>query len=393
MSELNVPPMLWLVGFQMALYALAWALFGALLKEERAPAVHWGAFLLLCGVVMLLAGARGEPRHWLFYNGANVVSLVAFALMRRGTERFVHLPSSDREQLVVLLLLCGAVAAVGPSEARASWRVVLSYGGQAYLLLRTIVASWRPLRAEFGRGTSFAIGIPGLLIGAMLATLSIRQALDFAHPVEMQRNTGASYALMYYYLGGVALFNFGFMVMLTQRLVLKLREASRQDPLTTLMNRRALDEALQRQWRGFVRHRRAFAVLLVDIDHFKRINDSHGHAAGDAVLVGVAAQLSHHARATDAVGRFGGEEFLLLLADVDAAEALRSAERLRQRVADRPLVAEGLALPVRVSIGVALADDGDADVDAVVARADRALYRAKAAGRNRCEFGALEAAS
>jgi len=386
MTDLNVPPMLWLVGFQMSLYAVAWALCGTLLREDRVAVVHWGAFLLLAGVTFMLAGARGEPRQWVHYNGANVVSLFAFAAMRRGTERFMRLPGSDREQAIVLLLTAAVVAAVGAGEDQASLRIVLTYGGQAYTLLRTMWTVRRAMQAEFGRGTLLAIVGPGVLLSGMLAMLSLRQALDFAHPMEMQRNTGSSYALMFYYLGGAALFNFGFMVMLTQRLVLTLRHASRRDALTGLYNRRALDEALQRHWQA--RSRRPFAVLLLDIDHFKRINDTLGHAAGDQVLSQVARGLQRQLRPGDTVGRIGGEEFLLLLADVDEAHAaLQFAETLRESIEALAVQAGGQTLAVSASIGVALTTPDDVDTDGLIARADRALYRAKAAGRNRSALG------
>ena len=311
------------------------------------------------------------------------LSLLAFAAMRRGTERFMHLPDSDREQAAMLLLVAGAIALVGPDESEASWRVVLAYGGQAYIVMRTMWTTRRALHVEFGWRTLVAIVGPGVLIALMLLTLALRQALDFEHPVEMQRNVATNYALMYYYLGGTALFNFGFMVMLTQRLVVQLRHVSQRDALTGLFNRRAVDIEVQRQWERFQRHHRSFAVLLVDIDHFKRINDTRGHAAGDEVLAQVAALLESHARSTDAVGRIGGEEFLVLLPDVDAAEALRSAERLRVLVEERELRARGEPLTVTVSVGIALARPGDPRAEAMIARADEALYRAKAEGRNR----------
>ena len=334
---------------------------------------------------MLLAGGRTEPRQWIHFNGANVLSLIAFALMRRGTELFMKLPTRDREQALMLLFTGGVVAALGPGTENASWRTVLTYGGQAYILLRTMATVRRPMAAEFGRGALLGIVGPGLVIGAMLATLSIRQILDFAHPVEMQRNSASSYDLMYYYLGGVALFNFGFMVMLTQRLVLDLRHASRRDPLTGLYNRRAIEEQLRGRWDKFSRKREPLALLLVDVDHFKQINDTLGHAAGDQVLAQLAAQLQRQA-AGQAVARIGGEEFLLLADAAQAGAALAQAEALRERVAGQDFDAGGRRLKVSVSIGVALAGTDDADVDALMARADRALYRAKAAGRNRSEM-------
>ncbi len=388
MAGFEISPMLWLVGFQMALYALAWGLIGTLLREERSPMLHWGAFMLLNGATMLLGGARGEPRQWIYYNGANVLSLVAFAALRRGIERFLRLPSSDREQALMLLLICGTLALLSPSADTASWRVVLAYGTQSYVMLRTFTRAWAPLQAEFGAATRLALGIPGVLIGAMLAWLALRQAFDWQHPNEMQRSNAASYLLMYYYLGGLALFNFGFMVLITQRLVLGLRRASRRDALTGLANRLALDEALERHWQQFRRRSRGFAMLLVDIDHFKQVNDTWGHPVGDVVLAQVGERLRRLARATDAVGRMGGEEFLLVMGEVTPEQARQSAERLRRAFDEQPVKAGNRELPLRVSVGVALAEAADTGAAAVLERADRALYRAKAGGRNRVELAA-----
>jgi len=375
--------MLWLVGFQMGLYALAWVMLSVLLREDRGAVAHWGVFMLLIGAVMLLAGARGEPRAWIFYNGANVLSLVAFAVVRRGIERFMRVAGHDLEQVAMLALVGGAVALIGAGEEEAALRVVLTYGGQGYFMLRAIWAIRRPLRAEFGIGAQLAIVVPGVLIALMLGMLSLRQALDFGNPVEMQRNVSSNHALMYYYLGGTALFNFGFMVLLTQRLVVKLQQSSRRDALTGLFNRRVLDEETRRMWQRYRRRSTPFAALLVDIDHFKQINDTLGHAAGDAVLTHLAAKFQEQARATDVVGRLGGEEFLFLLPDVAAHDAERFAERLRRAVEETRV--RGVQAPVTISVGVAAVSAGDEGPGPVLARADSALYRAKTAGRNRVE--------
>jgi diguanylate cyclase (GGDEF)-like protein len=383
--ELNISPMLWLVGFQMGLYAFAWFLCSLLLKEDRQAVAHWGVFLLLVGAVMLLAGARGEPRHWIFYNGANVLSIIAFAVVRRGIELFARVPKHDLEQVAVVVVAGGAIALLGPQEENASWRVVLTYGSQAYLMLRTMWTVRRALRLEFGRVTFVAIVVPGVLISLLLAALALRQIVDFARPLEMQRNTAANYWLMYYYLGGAALFNFGFMVLLTQRLVVKLQHTSRRDALTGLFNRRALDEELERTWQRHLRIHEPFAVLLADIDHFKQINDTHGHPAGDRVLSSVAHLLQSHARGTDVVGRIGGEEFLIVLPNSNVNDAERFAERLRGLVEGQAVRAGAQSLRATISVGIARVQGDDASVEAVIARADGALYRAKASGRNRVD--------
>jgi len=121
---------------------------------------------------------------------------------------------------------------------------------------------------------------------------------------------------------------------------------------------------------------------MADLDHFKRINDSHGHLVGDRILRDVATRMSTGARNSDVVGRYGGEEFLIIFdaAPLDVAREL--AERIRLRVMADPFVEQATELAVTVSLGVAQARDDD-DVDSLTARADRAMYTAKRAGRNR----------
>jgi diguanylate cyclase (GGDEF)-like protein len=148
------------------------------------------------------------------------------------------------------------------------------------------------------------------------------------------------------------------------------------DELTGIANKRGLNQRLQLLGAEGERGRR-FAVAMVDIDHFKKLNDTYGHAEGDRVLRLVAQTLQHAVRKTDFVARFGGEEFCVLFTDVDGPTALQLAERLRATVA---------ALPERVtaSFGVALCSDPSrADVAALLESADQALYRAKRAGRNK----------
>jgi diguanylate cyclase (GGDEF)-like protein len=131
------------------------------------------------------------------------------------------------------------------------------------------------------------------------------------------------------------------------------------------------------------------AVILADLDHFKRINDTLGHLAGDSVLRQVAQRLHHSVRPYDAVGRYGGEEFLIVLPGCDGDSALSLAERLRQAIASDRIDAEGTEVAITLSLGVAVSS-GEAQLDAVelLRAADAALYEAKNAGRNRVRLGA-----
>lgn len=163
-----------------------------------------------------------------------------------------------------------------------------------------------------------------------------------------------------------------------------LEERATRDFLTGIANRASAMDQLAVEWN---RKRRQpdqqCAVMLLDLDFFKTINDSRGHAAGDRVLRHVSAQLVDSVRAADLVGRVGGEEFLVLLRGTGLAGALQLAQRICDRIAANPAQLDGTALPVTISIGVSVLRYEDANVDAVLARADRALYAAKRAGRNR----------
>ncbi|HEV7263845.1 MAG TPA: PleD family two-component system response regulator [Falsiroseomonas sp.] len=151
------------------------------------------------------------------------------------------------------------------------------------------------------------------------------------------------------------------------------------DPLTGLRNRRYVRRHLD----ALLRNTGA-AVLLIDVDRFKPVNDTYGHAAGDAVLREIADRLRAHLRASDVVARYGGEEFIVVMAGASAEEALLVAERLRSAVAAAPIRAADLALDISVSLGVA-SGEATASCDQVVGAADGALYRAKNNGRNRVE--------
>jgi two-component system cell cycle response regulator len=159
------------------------------------------------------------------------------------------------------------------------------------------------------------------------------------------------------------------------------------DALTGLFNRRYVMGHLERLVTRSGEQKKTFAVLMLDIDHFKLVNDTYGHSAGDMVLKEFAHRLSRHMRSFDMVARIGGEEFLVLLPDVDIGMVGTIASRLCAVIADEPIVCtpEGTRITVTTSVGVTLAGENPEPVDAVLKRADTALYRAKNAGRNRVE--------
>ncbi|MBL8968439.1 MAG: GGDEF domain-containing protein, partial [Spirochaetaceae bacterium] len=152
-----------------------------------------------------------------------------------------------------------------------------------------------------------------------------------------------------------------------EELMLKYEELSKTDPLTGLLNRRALLLCMEEERIRMTRNHAAFSLLLLDVDHFKAVNDGYGHDLGDQVLVGIARGLSGALREVDRIGRWGGEEFLVLLPDTNLEGAAVAAEKLRARIAELAFAAEGATLRCTVSIGVAAHTKEDENLDATLA--------------------------
>ncbi len=165
----------------------------------------------------------------------------------------------------------------------------------------------------------------------------------------------------------------------------ELLQLATTDLLTGLSNRRAIMQRAQTEIRRASRYQKDLAVLMLDIDHFKQVNDQYGHAAGDRVLSEFATLCTQSIRDTDLAGRYGGEEFFLLLPEIDLQTAILSADRLRMSIAAHVFVlSDTKRLSVTCSVGIAMYQPECDDLDQLLLRADQALYLAKRQGRNRC---------
>lgn len=164
----------------------------------------------------------------------------------------------------------------------------------------------------------------------------------------------------------------------------ELREQATTDQLTGLLNRRAMDHFLEQAYARAKRHGATFSLILGDLDHFKRVNDGYGHNVGDIVLQETARRLGSNMRAQDALCRWGGEEFLMLLPETDLDGAMHLAEKVRLSLADEPMLAGEHSIPQTISLGVTSCH-GRNGIESAIKRADDALYQAKENGRNRTQ--------
>lgn len=165
----------------------------------------------------------------------------------------------------------------------------------------------------------------------------------------------------------------------------KALDAAHRDPLTGVNNRASMNSAIEREIQLAQRHGTELSLLAMDIDHFKKINDTHGHTMGDCVIKAVAEAATAAIRTTDMVFRFGGEEFVILLSNTSRRGATLLANRLRQKIEETCIICDGTHISATVSIGISCVQKDDS-YDTLFARADAGLYQAKAAGRNCCKF-------
>ncbi|HRH90018.1 MAG TPA: GGDEF domain-containing protein, partial [Rubrivivax sp.] len=269
---------------------------------------------------------------------------------------------------------------------------VLNFGVLAAVYLGIALDLRRHARDVLHWRWPLLLALPPLL-GA--ATLASRSAMALLRPstvlTDMTQHSVLNVGSALAYTVLVLLLHATLLVLVVSRLLGRLQQLARRDALTGLLNRRAMHVLLDQQAGQRRRAADTFSVLMIDIDHFKEVNDRHGHEAGDQALVHIARRMMQALREQDRLGRFGGEEFVVLLPASDLGRALAEAEALRRHVREQPLQLGALSLPLSISIGVAEWGGVAEDPSRLLARADAALYRAKSLGRDRVEAAARAA--
>ena len=349
-------------------------------RSPRSALLHcfWGFVIL--GLGLAQNGFVDRSQRWPILLGA-MTAIVGSLLVSRGTIGVANGTRPPRRAIAETAAVALVIALAWPQGPHRFAVVVHALG-----LVVAIATTWR-LRAALLRPRNAAeaavAGTFALYALTWIYTLvaairhdgpELRHLIYLAEPVLTVY--AVTYALMPLVVGSLIL------NLVNARLGERLRRQAGTDELTALLSRRALLERAAR-WSEGVRARGRLPVLmLIDVDHFKRINDTRGHDAGDVVLRALAQRMRGQLRRETLLGRYGGEEFLALVDAQDAEEALAVAGRLRAAVAATPFAIGEALLPVTVSVGVAPWPDG-VDVAQAIARADRALYAAKHGGRDR----------
>jgi diguanylate cyclase (GGDEF)-like protein len=358
---------------------------GSVARRDRSDGLfHWGAALWVHSAAYVLFMLRGAISDWASVVLANALLAATFALMLEGLRRFYQMPPRhwlDWTPVVVVLL--GFALLLDNIQARVVFGTLMM-GVQLVQVVGLVI---RRGSINAGRGQYFLVGafavfgfmLLGRLLVSLLGEMDITTVKDSNH-VQAATFMVASVTMV--------LASFGMVVMTRDQADARNRVLALQDELTGLSNRRAIQQLLNQQIAAARRGDRTLALLMIDVDHFKRINDTYGHLSGDQALRDVAACLHGRLRAQDIMGRWGGEEFIAILPDTDEAGALALAEALRVATQQGRFVAlDGQPIAITISIGVHLLERGPAgEGDTMIGAADRALYLAKERGRNRVEL-------
>ena len=341
----------------------------------------WSVVLLLQAFGWVLAALRGQISDWLSIVLSNGLLITSYAGTTCALRLLLGVPQRRALLAVIGLAVWLGIGWFGVVQPDYRLRV---YIAAAMVACYSALLFW-PLRHALRAGGSIAQRVMVLVILAAVVAWILRLhelLVGTQTPPGLLVATPGNVVNLVYGAIEPVFASIGFLLMYNEAAQADLRRLARIDPLTGALNRLALEEEARRLF-GRAGAPSGLAVLMLDADHFKAINDRHGHAGGDRVLAALAHGVGARLRPGDVLGRVGGEEFLVLLPHTDLATATALAEELRAHVASQPLGLDGLAQAITVSIGVAVRDATDGDADALIRRADHSLYEAKRAGRNR----------
>ena len=360
-----------------------WWTAGTWMGLSSRAARYWLIATLGNGVALCLMLMPGSgPAQLRVLTACSLAALGAIWL-RQGLQVFLKLPRAETRQLALsMALMVFNILVCVPLGWQAAG-VAVSAGVVAATMLWSAREIFHPLRQEFKRGTAWAAALmfTTVALGAVATGLS-QLWPQWPWPWLQSPLDTRQFVLTFLSVTLSILTSFVLGYIVVMRLVARLEHLSLHDGLTGLLNRRAIETLLGREAQRLERFNQPFAILLIDIDHFKHVNDRLGHPAGDQVLIEVARRLQAEAREVDHVARYGGEEFCMLLPHTEHEGALLAAERLRESVCERPINWGNAAVTVTISMGLVCAKDPQESLQSLLRRADAALYQAKDGGRN-----------
>ncbi len=352
--------------------------------ELRGAMRVWIGGLFLQTLPLAAVAVLGSSPH----PGVAVILNTAYALAYAEMGRALQLFTGQRHRHTQSMLLVGAVALIS---------VLFSFAwpqpGLRVALTEIPIAALQFMVARSVFRQAGALRPADYLTGALFLACAVvavsRAIVEFLGPTLITPDWRVAMTSIVFVFSSIlpTIGTIGFMLMCSDRLSDDLTRLAMVDPLTGAYNRRTLVERARSAIDEAVRLRLPLALLAIDVDHFKQINDEYGHDTGDEALLGLVRLMRESLGADHMLSRIGGEEFAVLLHGLDEKDACAVAERLRRHVAESPFSINGRIVTLHISVGVSALADGIRDLGALLRDADRALYAAKRGGRDRVITG------
>jgi diguanylate cyclase (GGDEF)-like protein len=384
-----------MAGVSQTVPALLWLICALVVREARRASVCWcafsalGAFSFGCFVSAQQAPLAHitEPLRAV----GNITAVLSTMALHGGIRLFI---SKTVPYTIYTVLLAAVLVGswIGLDPLAAAIRVGVVCAVQAILSAGMAFDLYRHASRVMKLRLPWLLPLPALVGGLIYVERCARAVLSVgAAQSQIAVASGFNVGSAFAYVVVTLSFHAMLLSLVLMRLIAELRRISRHDSLTGLLNRRALEEELLLQVQRSVRGGVPFCVLMLDADHFKRINDRLGHGVGDMALKHLATLLRTQLRSVDTLGRIGGEEFVVILPGLQENAAVQAAERLRALVSHTPLASTSEPIAMSISIGVAQWDGHPEETTRLLMRADAALYKAKQGGRDRVALASATA--
>ncbi len=347
-------------------------------RDLKHPIQLWVRGLLIQPFPYALFSMRGQVPDWLSIIVANTLLTLAFAHLIQALREYNHRP--DRSQVFLAIVLLTFTA-----------EILLTYTWpnlHARIILISIVIS---ILAVYGLSAFYKSAekntrpenLVAVMLVAAIAVMLLRVLITPSSSNVFLTTSSIMQGIVFTYASLMPVIaTSGFLLMCGERMNKDLVRLATLDPLTGVFNRRTMTELANKAIAASRRHGRPLSLLILDIDHFKRINDQFGHEAGDLALCRFVENVQEMMRESDVIARLGGEEFVLILPDTNEQSAFAIAERIRQHLSESEFAVSGWPLPLQASIGVGSLGPAINTLETLLRETDRAMYEAKRIGRN-----------
>jgi diguanylate cyclase (GGDEF)-like protein len=356
-------------------FALIWSVGAWLVKNVRPALLYWATWAGLSSFTWVTIAAQLESPPL-----AGVLAGILGAIcLQRGIRLFIGRRADIKVHIALVVLVIAVALLPTPKHVKA----IANFGVLAWLYFDIGRDLFRHGRQHLPN-VAWLLALPVMLLAIGYGGRSLTAMIKpESVPTVMETNSAFNVNGALSYIALVLVLHSTLITLVVARLLSELRRLSRHDALTGLLNRRAMEEALREQMTHKRRRDEAFVVMMLDLDHFKRINDQFGHPVGDAALQHVSQLLQSALGPENPLARFGGEEFVVLMPRAKLRQGQPVAERLRDLLSANPLAHKATTVSLSVSIGVAEWLGEAEDISHLLSRADAALFQAKVQGRNR----------